>query len=317
MKKNQRKNTLNINKLKIYKSIYGISTPKKDILQRLNLSKRNIINSKEKYLSDLELNNNLSNSFYHNLSKCQMENNNSSISKEKKKKLKEKNIETIIQIMKNKKSSSINSDYMNQIKRNNYESLLSNLPKKYKKNLTLQNNIFFNDIINSACHNKYKKKFILKLKSSNIEKAYFDINDVENNKEESIKNNSLKYLNCLKFNYKNSSKKYRSSKKGNNYKKSISALNDFNISTELSSTEKHNNSKTISKNKMNCISLNSSKIIKNNNNDQNKNSLNNIKVYKKKINSQNYKELLFDVQKRMSSLVNNLINYIELLKNGK
>jgi len=68
---------------------------------------------------------------------------------------------------------------------------------------------------------------------------------------------------------------------------------------------------------MNCISLNLSKINKNNFNEQNKNSLNNIKVYKKKINSKNYKELLFDVQKRMSFLVNNLINYIEILKNGK
>ena len=68
---------------------------------------------------------------------------------------------------------------------------------------------------------------------------------------------------------------------------------------------------------MNCISLNTSKINNNNNNEQYKNCLNNIKVYKRKMNSKNYKELLFDVQKRMSFLVNNLINYIELLKNGK
>ena len=317
MKKNQRKNKLNINKLKIYNSIYGNSTPKKEILHRLNLSKKKLINSKEKYLSDIELNYTLSNSLYHNLSKCQMSYNNSSVDKEKEKKLKEKKIETLIQIMKNNKNSSLNMNYMSQRKGNNYHSLLSNYSKKYKKNLTLQNNIFFNEIINSASNNKYKKKFILKLKSSNKEKTYFDFNDSENDNDEYIKNNSLKYLNCLKFNYKNSSKKYRSSKKANIYRKSVSALNDFNISTELSSNEKHNNSKTISKNKMNCISLNLSKINKNNNNEQNKNSLNNIKVYKKKINSKNYKELLFDVQKRMSFLVNNLINYIEILKNGK
>ena len=194
---------------------------------------------------------------------------------------------------------------------------MSNYSNKYKKNLTLQHNIFFNEIINSASNNKYKKKFILKLKSSNKEKTYFDINDSENDHEEYIKNNSLKYLNCIKFNYRNSSQKYRSSKKAYIYRKSLSALNDFNISTELSSTEKHNNSKTISKNKMNCISLNTSKINNNNNNEQCKNCLNNIKVYKRKMNSKNYKELLFDVQKRMSFLVNNLINYIELLKNGK
>ena len=317
LKKNQRKNTLNINKLKIYNSIYGNSTPKKDIIHRLNLSKKNKINSKEKYLSDLELNYTLSNSLYHNLSKCQMTYNNSSVDKGKEKKLKENKIETIIQIMKNSKNTSLNTNYMYQRKGNNYLSLLSNYSQKYQKNLTLQNKIFFNEIINSACNNKYKKKFILKLKSSNKEKTYFDINDAENDNEEYINYNSLKYLNCLKFNYRNSSKKYRSSKKNNIYRKSISALNDFNISTELSSNEKHNNSKTTSKKKMNCISLNSSKINKINNNEQKENSLNNIKVYKKKINSKNYKELLFDVQKRMSFLVNNLINYIELLKNGK
>ena len=317
MKKNHRKNSLNINKLKIYNSIYGNSTPKKDILQRLNLSKKKLFNSKEKYLSDLELNFTLSNSLYHNLSKCQKTYNNSSVDKEKEKKLKEKKFETLIQIMKKNKNSSLNLNNMSLRKGNNYHSLLSNYSNKYKKNLTLQHNIFFNEIINSASNNKYKKKFILKLKSSNKEKTYFDINDSENDHEEYIKNNSLKYLNCIKFNYRNSSQKYRSSKKANIYRKSLSALNDFNISTELSSTEKHNNSKTISKNKMNCISLNTSKINNNNNNEQYKNCLNNIKVYKRKMNSKNYKELLFDVQKRMSFLVNNLINYIELLKNGK
>ena len=315
MKKNQRKNTLNNNKLKIYNSIYGNSTPKKDILSRLNLSKRNIINSKEKYLSDLELNNTLSNSLYHNLSKYQTTNNNSSVDKEREKKIKQKKIETLIQIMKNNKNSSLNSNYMSQRKNDNYLSLLSNYSKKYKKNLTLQNNIFYNEIINSACNNKYKKKFILKLKSSSKEKTFLDINNTDSNEEYINKN--IKYLNCLKFNYSNTNKKYRSSKKANIYRKSVSALNDFNISTELSSTEKHNNSKTISKNKMKCISLNSSKTFKINNNEQNKNSLNNIKIYKKKINDKNYKELLFDVQKRMSFLINNLINYIEILKNGK
>ena len=318
-KKNQRKNTLNINKLKIYNSIYGNSIPKKDILQRLNLSKKNIISPKEKYLSDFELNYTLSNSLYHNLSKCQMTYNNSSVDKEKEKRLKEKKIETIIQNIKNNKNPSLNTNYMSQRKSNNYQSLLSNFSKKYKKNSTLQNHILFNDIINSACNSKYKKKFVLKLKSSRKGKTYFNINDAENDNdnEEYIKNNSLKYLNCIKFNYRDTNKKYRSSKKVNIYRKSISALNDFNISTELSSTEKNNNSKTTSKNKMNCISLNSSKICKNNNNEQNKNSINNIKIYKKKTNDKNYKELLFDVQKRMSFLVNNLINYIELLKQGK
>ena len=38
---------------------------------------------------------------------------------------------------------------------------------------------------------------------------------------------------------------------------------------------------------------------------------------KKKINWNNYKILLNDVQKRMSLLINNLFNYIELLKKDK
>ena len=101
-------------------------------------------------------------------------------------------------------------------------------------------------------------------------------------------------------------------------------LFEFNISTDYSSSPKRNKAHIIIQRIINPISLGFYNFTLNNyqknNIIYNKNSVNynnNCNLYKEKMNNNNYKKLLNDIQKRMKYLINNMDNYIELLKNKK
>ena len=124
-------------------------------------------------------------------------------------------------------------------------------------------------------------------------------------------------LNVSKNKYKNKINKikYNSNSKNN--------LFEFNISTDYSSSPKRNNANIIIQRIINPISLGffnfSLNNYQKNNIIYNKNCVNynNCNLYKEKMNNNNYKKLLNDIQKRMKFLINNMDNYIELLKNKK
>lgn len=133
----------------------------------------------------------------------------------------------------------------------------------------------------------------------------------QNNKKKNILLNMSKNKN--KIQNKN---RYKSNGKNN--------LFEFNISTDYSSSPKRNKAHIIIQRIINPISLGFYNFTLNNyqknNIIYNKNSVqynNNSNLYKEKMNNNNYKKLLNDIQKRMKFLINNMDNYIELLKNKK
>ena len=125
-------------------------------------------------------------------------------------------------------------------------------------------------------------------------------------------------LNASKIKYKNKIQnkiRYNSNTKIN--------LFESNISTDYSSSPKRNKANIIIQRIINPISLGFINFTLNNyqknNIIYNKNSVNynNCNLNKGKMNNNNYKKLLNDIQKRMKFLINNMDNYIELLKNKK
>ena len=117
-------------------------------------------------------------------------------------------------------------------------------------------------------------------------------------------------------------RKFSCKARNNFYRKSLNSFIDLNISTDYTSNEKKNTPKSTSKKKVKDITFDSSNAILNRNKERkrffsNKNKVNNIHEFEEKLNQKNYKILLNDVKKRMSFLIKNLFNYIELLKKNK
>lgn len=321
----KRKHSLNINKLKIYNydsnhNFYN--TPKS------HRSKIITLNSNEKSKND-SLYNYAMNNNYKNSSKSQIKyneyfdkkgsisklifKNNSNLTKQE---LKEKKIKKIIQLM-NNNNPSLNVNILRKGKKDNYISILSNLSNRNKKIFTLQNNLNFNDIIYT--HNKrHKKKLIFKINKVKKEKTdYYDQNDIYFINIKNNEDNEYSYINTLKTKCKDS--KARNSTRDNFYRKNKYFFNELNISTDYTSRENKYKTKSENKKKEKYKHLDSSNEFINsdikNNTFYEKMNMNNES--KKKINWNNYKILLNDVQKRMSLLINNLFNYIELLKKDK
>ena len=346
IKKFKRKKSLNLNKLKIfdYNDYYNnnFNTPKnimKDRIKKitLNFNGNNLNNSDYNYGI---------NKIYQNSSKSQLKyskqydknnmisklifKNNSNLTKQDLKDLKEKKIEKIIQIMNNNNNPSLNVNLLRKEKKNNFLSILSNFSDRNSKVFTLQNNLNFNDLINTN-YRKNKKKLILRMNTYKKEKTdyydnnYIDDKNINNIKENEHKNNILNitnYINNLnnsKSNIKIKDWKFRSLTRENFYRKSQNNFNDLNISTEYTSCEKKNISKTINKKKIMNLSLdkfNNTINIKRKNNHIYENIKYNNEL-KEHINSLNYKDILNDIPKRMGILINKLVNYIEFLKKDK
>jgi hypothetical protein len=321
IKRYKRKNSFNINKLKTSSNNYdnfkfNSNTPKSDMKNK-NKTRILSINKKELKYNDSVF------TYNQSKNKCDKNNsisrfifkNNSGVGKQDIKELKEKKIEKIIHYMNNNKNPSLNVNLLHNNK-NDGISILSNISNRNKKIITLQNNINFNDLINSS-YKKSKKKLFLRINPYKKEKTdYYD-----NNEEEDIKdyNNDKININQMKIKSIINENKMRCLTKDNYYRKNHHFLNDLNISTDYTSREKKKDPQSACKKKMKHISLDSSSnIISNNNRKTRNNSQIRNKFYKKeKINNKNYKHLLNDVQKRMSFLINDLINYIELLKKEK
>jgi hypothetical protein len=158
------------------------------------------------------------------------------------------------------------------------------------------------------------------MRSKRIISSKKKVNNINNKRiyscgQKNKKKNIL--LNVSKNKYKNKINKikYNSNSKNN--------LFEFNISTDYSSSPKRNNANIIIQRIINPISLGffnfSLNNYQKNNIIYNKNCVNynNCNLYKEKMNNNNYKKLLNDIQKRMKFLINNMDNYIELLKNKK
>ena len=337
IKKFKRKKSLNINKLKIFNNEFNYNnynTPKNNSKNRvknitLNSNEKDINNSGYNYpIFNLFNNNNNDknqkekNSSNNSISKLIFKNN-SNLTKKELKEMKEKKIEKIIQLMNNSPSLNVNK-LRNE--KNDCLSILSNFSNRNKKVFTLQNNLNFNDIVYSN-YKKPKKKLFLRINTYKKEKTdYYDNNDIEDNNNiinrviDGYKNDSLFLdINNIDTNSKLKEGKIRSLTKTNFRRKNQNNFNDLNISTENTSNEKNNIAKTTSKKKMRHISLDSSHMVLSCNR-KNDNVYENIKynnLSKEKNDGKNYKILLDNIQKRMSYLISNLINYIELLKKDK
>ena len=298
----KRKNSLNINRLKIFESDCNFdnhNTPK---------------NYMEKKTRTIKFNTNENTIFniYKNDSKSQMKfENNNNINKQELKAKKQKKLEKIIQIMNNNNSPSLNVNLFRKEGKENGISLLSNVSNRTKKIFTLQNNLYFNDIINSS-YKRHKKKLMLKLNTFKKEKT--DYYDNEEDNIESYGYNDFNSKINLKIKTKIKSRKFSSTTRDNFYRRSQNLFNFLNISNDNSSyNDKKSNGKSESKKKISHITLDS------NNTERRiqKENINNTNQLTEKINGKNYKILLNGVQKRMSFLINNLIHYIEILKKNK
>lgn len=159
---------------------------------------------------------------------------------------------------------------------------------------------------------KNKKKFILKLNTFKKQKTdFFDNKDIDGINENE-NHNSMR----ISFNNKNN--KSRSITLNNFIRKNHNDISELNSSNNSNFIQKKYIQKTPNKKRMNYISLDSSIKIENYNYEsRNINKDFKTNLYKVKMTGKNYKSLLIDVQKRMSFLVNNLINYIEILKKEK
>ena len=291
LKKSKRKN-ISINKLKIIDN--SIMTPKKIISMK---SKNNIytieknLNNSDFYYSRINSDSKRSRKdqikYKLNLNKNNMSNislKDYSYYNDKTKKFKEQNLNQLKEII-----NYNNIPYL-KINRDNRMPLLTHNINKNKKIITLHNNIDFDYLVNSYNENS-KKRLKLKLFSDKKEKTDFYINsDFEDSKSNNSKN--MKRINKNIF-------------------------YNLNIPNNKKYYKKRTKIKTISENKKIHIYLDSSPITEYHNHYSSRNHSNNIfsYQYKGKINKTNYKILLNDVKNRMSFLVNNLINYIQFLKN--
>jgi hypothetical protein len=180
-------------------------------------------------------------------------------------------------------------------------------------------------ILNNSKDFKIKNNFLIispySMRSKRTTSSKKKINIINNKRiyscgQKNKKKNIL--LNMSKNKYKNKIQnkiRYKSNGKKN--------LFEFNISTDYSSSPKRNKTHIIIQRIINPISLGFFNFTLNNYQKNNiidkKNSANynNYNLYKKKMNNNNYKKLLDNIQKRMKFLINNMDNYIELLKNEK
>lgn len=300
----KRENSLNIDRSKFIDNNFNYInyyTPKNYMKNR---NKTNNFNDSK---SSTKSNNIKINNKYHK--------NSSNLNKQNLKEIKKKKLEKIIQIMKKNNNSSLNVNLLRQERKENFLSILSNISNKKNKFSSFPNTLNFNDIINSS-NQRHKKKLTLKLNEYKKEKTdyYENIESYEHNISNSINNRKIKT--------KIKNRKFSCKARNNFYRKSLNSFIDLNISTDYTSNEKKNTPKSTSKKKVKDITFDSSNAILNRNKERkrffsNKNKVNNIHEFEEKLNQKNYKILLNDVKKRMSFLINNLFNYIELLKKNK
>ena len=288
MKKNKTNNLNNHNKLKLKKNGYinQFSTPK----------------SNNKYIKSLYLNikENDKNSEKRNFR-------NTSFSQRKFQdinEIKQKKIEKIMQIINNDNlPPSIDVNTLKNEK-NNFESVLSNKiydDMNQKLIYTLPNNFKFTTNKNST---RNKKKLILKFYNYSRQRTYTKLqsNDIYLNE---IFNNDQLNINSLP-----NTNKHKSSNKYIFYRKNHTENNinnDFSIKAKIS----RNNTIKIESKRQN--SFDSSFRVMNKSTDK----IDKIHHKYSKINEKNYKTKLNNIQNRMTTLIGNLINYIEILKKDK
>ena len=217
--------------------------------------------------------------------------------------IKQKKIEKIMQIINNTNPPSINVNTL-QNEKNKIESVLANKiydDGRHNRIYTLQNNFKFTSNKNST---RNKKKLILKFYNYSRQKTYtklqsndININELFNNDQENIKSlpNAIKHKGSNKYNF------YRKNHTENNI------YTDFSIKTNIS----RNNTIKIESNRQNSFDS-SFKL-----NNKSLEKIDKMNYKSSKINERNYKSKLNNIQSRMTSLIANLINYIEVLKKDK
>lgn len=288
MKKNKTNNLNNHSKLKLNKNGYinQFSTPK----------------SNNKYLKSLYLNikENDKNSSKRNFR-------NTSFSQHKFQdinEIKQKKIEKIMQIINNNNlPPSINVNTLKNEK-NNFESVLSNKiydDANHKRIYTLPNNFKFTTNKNST---RNQKKLMLKFYNYNRQRTYTKLQSNDININEIFNNDQLN-INSLP-----NTNKHKSSNKYIFYRKNHT---ENNINTDFSTKAKisRNNTIKIESNRQN--SFDSSFRLMNKSTDK----IDKTHHKGSKINEKNYKTKLNNIQSRMTTLIGNLINYIEILKKDK
>ena len=208
--------------------------------------------------------------------------------------IKHKNVEKLLKITYDNYSPFIDNHSIKN-NRNHYGSLIYNKISdinKPKRAQTLDNNLKF-DIINNKS-NKNEKKLILKFYNYNTQRIY----DKKREGDSSLIHRKLKFKNSTAQTF------YRNNNKDNIF---------FNTSTDFSKKKiiNRNNVKIFEINRPSSLDSSSrmGKII----NDKKENINNKIL----KINENNYKSKLNGIKKRMTSLIDNLINYIKILKEEK
>ena len=180
-------------------------------------------------------------------------------------------------------------------------------------------------IINSSKDYKLKNNLSIissySMRNKRMTSSKKKVNNMNNKRiyscdQKNKKKNILLNVSKIKYKIKIQNKiRYNSNTKNN--------LFESNISTDYSSSPKRNKANIIIQRIINPISLGFFNFTLNNyqkNNiiyNKNSTNYNNCNLYKEKINNNNYKKLLNDIQKRMKFLINNMDNYIELLKNKK
>jgi len=291
MKKSKRKNLNNLNKLKLKDDGYinQFFTPKN---KNKHLNKL--------FLDTIGLDYNPDKTYYKNISF-------SHYKFQDKNELKQKKIEKIKQLMNDTNPPSININSIKTVK-NNYESSLPNKifeKERNKRVYTLQNN--FRLSFTNKQSTKNKKTLVLKF-YNNKQRTFNKLQDYEN------KDNEIFYNQENKINSVENTSKYKSSSKDHFFRKNHKDdNNNFNISKDFSVKKKINRNHAIKIDKKRQNTFDSSlRLISN---DLDKNDDINIKAQKVKENS--YKTKLNNIQKRMSSLIGNLIDYIEILKKEK
>ena len=214
-----------------------------------------------------------------------------------------KKLEKILQIINDIKTPSININLFKN--KNKYDSLISNEifeEHKNKRSHTLQNNFKFDIICRKT--SKKRKKLILKFNNYNKQKSYFKNRLKEYNDNEMLKSNDYDSI--------ERNNKYRSLNKEICYRKNKTENTFFDLCTNfnIEAKTKRNNIIRIGTKQKN---FDSSLKCKNHNTSK---KINEIQK-DRKINEQNYKLKLNNIQKRMSSLIGKLVNYIEILKEEK
>jgi len=201
----------------------------------------------------------------------------------------------------------------------------NNISTKYSYTKeSIRNSAKIIGILNNSKDFKLKKNLSIispySLRNKRITSSSKKINNINNKRmyscgQKNKKKNILLNMSKNKNKIQNKNR-YKSNGKNN--------LFEFNISTDYSSSPKRNKAHIIIQKIINPISLGFYNFTLNNyqknNIIYNKNSVqynNNSNLYKEKMNNNNYKKLLNDIQKRMKFLINNMDNYIELLKNKK